>query len=131
MPRTGALWVSEQGEALLPNGICQLLKRLARRANIEGSIPTVSAIPTLSTPCVREPEQVLEIVGGWENTRDLHPHVGRGGRHRLPPAGESGGSVGKKDVCGKSTPPETAAGETLKCLAQQAWQSSSIGTVSR
>ena len=54
MPRIEALWVSEQGEALLPNGICQLLRRLATRANIEGSIPTVSATPTPSTLCGRE-----------------------------------------------------------------------------
>ena len=31
MPRAKALWVSEQGESLLPNGICQILKRLAKR----------------------------------------------------------------------------------------------------
>ena len=29
-PAPKLLWVSEQGEALLPNGICQLLKRLAK-----------------------------------------------------------------------------------------------------
>ena len=29
MSRTKALWVSEQGEALLPGGICQILRRLA------------------------------------------------------------------------------------------------------
>ena len=66
MPRTKALWVSEQGEALLPNGICQLLRRPARRTKIEGMHPlTVSGILTPSTPCGLEcPEQVLKIVGG-------------------------------------------------------------------
>ena len=39
MPRTKALWVSEQGDALLPNGICQVLKRLAKRAGIEDMDP--------------------------------------------------------------------------------------------
>ena len=34
MPQTRELWVSEQGEALLPTGIFQILKRLAGRANI-------------------------------------------------------------------------------------------------
>ena len=37
MPRTKALWVSEQGEALLPNGICQLLRSLAKRWVVERS----------------------------------------------------------------------------------------------
>ena len=39
MPHATALWVSGQGEALLPNGICRILKRLARRANIEDMHP--------------------------------------------------------------------------------------------
>ena len=39
MPHTKALWVSEQGEALLPNGICQILKRLANRAGYRGHAP--------------------------------------------------------------------------------------------
>ena len=54
MPRAKALWVSEQGEALLPNVICQLLSRLAWRANIQGSIPTVSATLMPSRPRGRE-----------------------------------------------------------------------------
>ena len=65
MPRTKALWVSEQGEALLPNGKCQLLKRLAKRANIEGMHPHrfrhSYAINALRAG-IRE--QVLKIVGG-------------------------------------------------------------------
>ena len=50
LPHTKSLWISEQGEALLPNGICQLLKRLARRANIEDMHPIGSVIPTPLTP---------------------------------------------------------------------------------
>ena len=65
-PHTKALWVSEQGEALLPNGICQILKRLARRANIEDMHPHrfrhSYAINALRAGM---PEQVLKIVGGW------------------------------------------------------------------
>ena len=33
-PATNALWVSEQGSALLPGGIFQILKRLGKRAGI-------------------------------------------------------------------------------------------------
>ena len=95
MPRTKALWVSEQGEALLPNGICQILKRLARRANIEDMHPHrfrhSYAINALRAGM---PEQVLKIVGGWrkipetyfrtlgeEDAIDFHRQVSPG--HRL------------------------------------------------
>ena len=73
MPRTTALWVSEQGEALLPNGICQLLRRLARRANIEGMHPHrfrhSYAINALRAGM---PEQVLKIVGGWRKIPETY-----------------------------------------------------------
>ena len=73
MPRTNALWVSEQGEALLPNGICQLLKRLAKRANIEGMHPHrfrhSYAINALRAGM---PEQVLKIVGGWRKIPETY-----------------------------------------------------------
>ena len=39
LPRTRGMWVSERGKALLPNGICQILKRLARRAGIVNMHP--------------------------------------------------------------------------------------------
>ena len=82
MPRTKALWVSEQGEALLPNGICQILKRLARRATSRICIPTVSAIPTPSTPCGGNARAGAENSGRMEeDTRDLLPDIGRRGRH--------------------------------------------------
>ena len=73
MPRTTAPWVSEQGEALLPNGICQLLRRLAKRANIEGMHPHrfrhSYAINTLRAGM---PEQVLKIVGGWRKIPETY-----------------------------------------------------------
>ncbi len=73
MPSTKVLWVSEQGEALLPNGICQLLKRLAKRANIEGMHPHrfrhSYAINALRAGM---PEQVLKIVGGWKKIPETY-----------------------------------------------------------
>ena len=73
MPRTKALGVSEQGEVLLPNGICQLLRRLAKRANIEGMHPHrfrhSYAINALRAGM---PEQVLKIVGGWRNIPETY-----------------------------------------------------------
>ena len=100
MPRAKALWVSEQGESLLPNGICQILKRLAKRANIEDMHPHrfrhSYAINALRAGM---PEQVLKIVGGWkkipetyfrtlgeEDAREFHRQVSPGdswGRRRL------------------------------------------------
>ena len=94
VPRTEALWVSEQGEALLPNGICQILKRLAKRANIEDMHPHrfrhSYAINALRAGM---PEQVLKIVGGWkkipetyfrtlgeEDAREFHRQVSPGDR---------------------------------------------------
>ena len=73
MPRTDALWVSEQGEALLSNGVRQLLMRLAKRANIEGMHPHrfrhSYAINALRAGM---PEQVLKIVGGWRKIPETY-----------------------------------------------------------
>ncbi len=73
MPRTDALWVSEQGEALLSNGVCQLLRRLAKRANIEGMHPHrfrhSYAINALRAGM---PEQVLKIVSGWRKIPETY-----------------------------------------------------------
>ena len=94
MPRTKSLWVSEHGEALLPGGICQILKRLAKRANIEDMHPHrfrhSYAINALRAGM---PEQVLKIVGGWkkipetyfrtlgeEDAREFHRQVSPGDR---------------------------------------------------
>ena len=73
MPRTSLLWVSEQGEALLPNGISQVLKRLGKRAGIADLRPhrfrhsyTVNALRA------GMPEQVLKIVGGWRKIPETY-----------------------------------------------------------
>ena len=73
MPQTKALWVSEKGEALQPNGICQLLKRLAKRADIEDMHPHrfrhSYAINALRAGM---PEQILKIVGGWRKIPETY-----------------------------------------------------------
>ena len=73
LPRTKALWVSEQGEALLPGGISQILERLAKRANIEDMHPHrfrhSYAINALRAGM---PEQVLKIVGGWKKIPETY-----------------------------------------------------------
>ena len=100
IPLSKALWVSEQGEALLPGGICQILKRLAKRANIEDMHPHrfrhSYAINALRAGM---PEQVLKIVGGWrkipetyfktlgeEDAREFHRQVSPGDRLGKAPA---------------------------------------------
>ena len=106
MPQTKTLWVSEQGEAMQPNGICQLLKRLAKRANIEGMHPHrfrhSYAINALRAGM---PEQILKIVGGCkkipetyfrtlgeEDAREFHrqmsPGTGWGRRHPVEESGD-------------------------------------------
>ena len=110
MPRTKALWVSEQGEALLPNGICQLLRRLAKRANIEGMHPHrfrhSYAINALRAGM---PEQVLKIVGGWkkipetyfktlgeEDAIEFHRQVSPGDRLGKATSGRKGRQQGRQ-----------------------------------
>ena len=110
MPRTKALWVSEQGEALLPNGICQILKRLARRADIEDMHPHrfrhSYAINALRAGM---PEQVLKIVGGWrkipetyfrtlgeEDAREFHRQVSPEDRLGKAPSGRKGRQQGRR-----------------------------------
>ena len=82
MPRIKALGCPSRVRPLLPNGICQILKRLAKRANIEACIPTVSAILTNQRPAG------WNARGGAENSRrveedprDLLQDSGRVGRH--------------------------------------------------
>ena len=73
MPRTSLLWVSEQGEALLPNGISQVLKRLGKRAGIADLRPHrfrhSYAVNALRAGM---PEQVLKIVGGWRKIPETY-----------------------------------------------------------
>ena len=124
MPRTKALWVSEQGEALLPNGICQLLRRLATRANIEGMHPYrfrhSYAINALRAGM---PEQVLKIVGGWrkipetyfktlgeEEAIEFHRQVSRGtGWGRRRHGGLGGGRADNGGGCKFMSIPQAAS----------------------
>ena len=73
MPRTSLLWVSEQGEALLPNGISQVLKRLGKRPGIADLRPHrfrhSYAVNALRAGM---PEQVLKIVGGWRKIPETY-----------------------------------------------------------
>ena len=115
MPRTRALWVSEQGEALLPNGICQILKRLARRAGIVDMHPHrfrhSYAINSLRAGM---PEQGSENSRRMEeDTEDLLQDIGGGGRQGVPPPGKSGRSAGESAICEKSAAAEPAAGQTV------------------
>ena len=116
IPRTRALWVSEQGEALLPNGISQILKRLAERAGIEDMHPHrfrhSYAIDALRAGM---PEQVLKIVGGWrkipetyfrtlgeEDAVEFHRQVSPGDRlGRMPSARKTRGQNGQNRRPGK------------------------------
>ena len=110
MPRTDALWVSEQGEALLSNGVRQLLMRLAKRANIEDMHPHrfrhSYAINALRAGM---PEQVLKIVGGWrkipetyfktlgeEDAIEFHRQVSPGDRLGKSVLGRNGRQQGRQ-----------------------------------
>ena len=110
IPRTGALWISEQGEALLPNGICQILKRLARLANIEGMHPhRFRHSYAINALRARMPEQVLKIIGGWkripetyfrtlgeEDAIDFHRQVSPGDRLGKAPSARNGRRRGRQ-----------------------------------
>ena len=104
MPHTNALWVSEQGERLEPNGVSQILKRLAVRAGIKGMhahrFRHSYAINALRAGM---PEQVLKIIGGWkkipetyfrtlgeEDAREFHRQVSPGDRLGRAPSGGRG-----------------------------------------
>ena len=67
LPNTNALWVSEQGKELLPNGIFQILKRLGNRAGIP-NLHTHRFRHSYAVNALRAgmPERVLQIVGGWK-----------------------------------------------------------------
>ena len=126
MPRTKALWVSEQGEVLMPNGICQILKRLARRADIEDMHPHrfrhSYAINALRAGM---PEQGPQNSGRMEeDSRDLLPDIGGGGRQGVSPAGQSGGPAGKGAFGPKRATAGPAEGKPVRILAHRAWQPS-------
>ncbi len=104
-PRTKALWVSEQGEALLPNGICQLLRRPGKANQHQGHAP--APVP----PLIRHQRSAGWHAGAGpensrrveEDTRDVFPDAGGRGRERIPPPGEPGRLDGGSDVCAKDS----------------------------
>ena len=72
-PNTDALWVSEHGIAILPNGIFQMLKRLGKRAGIP-NLHTHRFRHSYAINALRAgmPERVLQIVGGWKKIPDTY-----------------------------------------------------------
>lgn len=73
LPRTKAFWVSEQGEAILPGGISQILERLAKLANIEDMHPhRLRHSYAINALRAGMPEQVLKIVGGWKKIPETY-----------------------------------------------------------
>ena len=116
MPHSIALWMSEQGEALLPNGISQILKRLAERAGIANMhahrFRHSYAINALRAGM---PEQVLKIVGGWkkipetyfrtlgeEDAREFHQQVSPGDRlGKAPSARRTRQQLGRGQTRGR------------------------------
>ena len=116
MPRTKAVWVSEQGEALLPNGISQILNRLAERAGIANMhahrFRHSYAINALRAGML---EQVLKIVGGWkkipetyfrtlgeEDAREFHQQVSPGDRlGKAPSARRTRQQLGRGQARGR------------------------------
>ena len=100
LPQSRALWVSERGDALLPNGIFQVLKRLGKRAGIS-NLHTHRFRHSYAINALRAgmPERVLEIVGGWkkipptyfrtlgaEDAMEFHRQVSPGDRLGKPPS---------------------------------------------
>ena len=72
-PRTSLLWVCEQGDALLPNGISQILKRLGKRAGIVGLRPhRFRHSYPINALRAGMPEQILKIVGGWKKIPETY-----------------------------------------------------------
>ena len=67
LPNTNALWVSEQGEAILPSRIFPILKRLGNRAGIPKR-HTHRFRHSYAGNALRAgiPERVLQIRGGWK-----------------------------------------------------------------
>ncbi len=110
LPNTDALWVSEQGKAILPNGIFQILKRLGKRAGIP-NLHTHRFRHSYAVNALRSgmPERVLQLVGGWkkipdtyfrtlgaEDAMEFHRQVSPGDRlGRMPSARKSRGQNGQ------------------------------------
>ena len=66
-PWTGAVWVSEHGRPMEPNGIYQMLKRLGKRAGIP-KLHTHQLRHSFAMNALRAgmPERILMIIGGWK-----------------------------------------------------------------
>ena len=100
-PMNRALWVAEQGVALLPNGIFRILKRLGKRAGIS-NLHTHRFRHSYAVNALRAgmPERVLEIVGGWKKMPPTYSRTlelqRRLVRHDDPLFGEGLGRWGRK-----------------------------------
>ena len=73
VPNTDALWVSEHGKPIQPNGVFQILKRLGKRAGIS-NLHTHRFRHSYAVNALRAgmPERVLQIVGGWTKIPDTY-----------------------------------------------------------
>ena len=72
-PWAGAVWVSEHGRPMEPNGIYQMLKRLGKRAGIS-DLHTHRFRHSYAMNALRAgmPERVLKIIGGWKKIPDTY-----------------------------------------------------------
>ncbi len=110
LPNTDSLWVSEQGKAILPNGIFQILKRLGKRAGIP-NLHTHRFRHSYAVNALRSgmPERVLQLVGGWrkipdtyfrtlgaEDAMEFHRQVSPGDRLGRAPSSRRAGDRGRQ-----------------------------------
>ena len=110
LPNTDALWVSEQGKAILPNGISQILMRLGKRAGIP-NLHTHRFRHSYAVNALRSgmPERVLQLVGGWrkipdtyfrtpgaEDAREFHRQESPGDRLGRAPSSRRAGDRGRQ-----------------------------------
>ena len=99
-PKSGALWVSEHGEAMQPGWLYLMLKRLGKRAGMS-DLHTHQFRHSYAMNALRNgmPERVLEMIGGWrkipdtyfrtlgaEDARQFHKQVSPGDRLGRAPA---------------------------------------------
>ena len=72
-PRVESLWVSERGQAMQPNWLYLMLKRLGKRAGIP-NLHTHQFRHSYAINALRNgmPERVLQFVGGWKKIPDTY-----------------------------------------------------------